>query len=921
MRFEHWIYTLPLRLRSLLRGARVEQELDEELRYHLERQIEQHVERGLSPEEARYAALRAMGGVEQQKELCRDRRRVSLADHAVRDVRYGLRVLRRSPIFTTVAVLSLALGIGANAAIFHLVDAVRLRSLPVPDAHELVDVRPNGAQAFGTYEGVNSKATYPLWEQIRTHQTAFSGMFAWGDVGLLIGRGAAARRADGLWVSGDFFRVLGVTPVRGRLIAASDDHRGCAGGTAVISYGFWQRHFGGADAAVGGTLTIFDRPVTVIGVTEASFTGLEVGRSFEIALPVCAAADGPRRDEDVVTALDRRDFWWLTVMGRLKPGWTIERASEQLKAISAGILQATQPSGYPAELMQAYRNITFSAFPAAQGVSRLRDAHDRSLLLLLGLTGLVLLITCGNLATLMLARAGAREREIAVRAAIGASRPRIVAQLVIESLLVAGAGAVLAVPIALVSARALVGSLDVVDNPVTLTLSADWRLVTFVGVSAVLTTVLFGLLPALRASVVDPIVAMRHASRGLTADRRHAIFQRALVAGQIAVSLVLVMAALLFVRTFRNLATVDLGFEPSGLVAISFLDLPSQALPVEQRVVFQRRLTEEMRSIPGIAAAASSSKIPLQRGVWSHFFTVPGGEASQKASRFTYVGPGYFETMGIRLLAGRAFTDRDDSAGRPVLIVNESFVRGHLGQRNPISATLRRLAEPGYPETLFEIVGVVGNIKYADFRDESCWCDGPDGMPPIAYVPIAQDPSPFPWAPIVVRTDVSIAALTDAVTTRVERLNPAITVGVLDIEEQLQDRLSPERMVAWLAGAFGALAVVLVTVGLYGIIAYRAVSRRNEIGIRLSLGATRMQIVLLVLRDSLLLLAIGLAIGLPLTRAALRGAEALLFGLLPNDVPMLVAAAVLLTAAATAAGSIPAWRAARTQPSVALRSE
>jgi predicted permease len=907
-------------LRGLLGRRRIEGEIAEELRDHLEREIEAYRSRGVSYEEARRLALRDLGGLMQTIESTRAVRATWL-DTVWRDVGYGARVLRRSPIFTTIAVLSLALGIGANAAIFQLVDAVRLRNLPVPNAHDLVDVRPSGAQAFGTYEGVNAKATYPLWEQIRTHQTAFSGMFAWGDIGLLIGRGAAARRADGIWVSGDFFRVLGVTAARGRLIEAGDDYRGCAGGTAVISYAFWQRHFGGADTAVGSTLTIADRPVTVIGVTDASFTGLEVGRSFEIALPVCTAGTGPRRDEDVVTALDRRDFWWLTVMGRLKPGWTIERASEQMRAISPGILQATQPSGYPAELMQAYRNITFSASPAAQGVSRLRDAHDRSLLLLLGLTGLVLLITCGNVATLMLARAGAREREMAVRAAIGASRPRIVAQLVVESLLVAGAGAVLAVPMALASARALVGFLDVADNPVTLTLGVDWRLVTFVGVIAVLTTVLFGLLPALRVSVVHPIVAMRQASRGLTADRRNAIFQRALVVGQIAVSLVLVMAALLFVRTFRNLATVDFGFEPSGLFAITFMDLPSQALPVEQRVVFQRQLTEEMRSIPGIAAAASSSKIPMQRGVWSHFFTVPGGDASQKAARFTYVGPGYFETMGIRRLAGRAFTDSDNPTGRPVLIVNESFVRAHLGQRNPIGATVRRLTEPGYPETMFEIVGVVSNIKYADFRDESCWCEGPDGMPPIAYVPIAQDPSPFPWAPIVVRTDVLIAALTDAVTTRVERLNPAIAVGIIDIDEQLQDRLGPERMVAWLAGAFGVLAVVLVTVGLYGVIAYRAVSRRNEIGIRLSLGATRTQIVQLVLRDSVPLLAIGLAIGLPLTSAALRGAEALLFGLSPTDVPMLVAAAVLLAVAAAAAGSIPACRAARTQPDVALRSE
>jgi putative ABC transport system permease protein len=843
------------------------------------------------------------------------------ADHVIRDVRYGIRVLRRSPVFTAVAILSLALGIGANAAIFQLIDTVRLRTLPIANPQELAEVRADGVHSFGVSEDVNSQITYPLWEQIRAHQSAFAAMFAWGNQTFLSGRGSEARRARGLWVSGDFFRVLGITPERGRLLIADDDYRGCGAGPVVVSHSFWQTYFGGRESVIGSTLTLLDQPFTVVGVTPAGFTGLEIGQNFDVAVPVCSAAlwdtsVGGKR-------LDQRDYWWLTVMGRLKPDWTIARASEHLRALSPGFLEATVPTGYSADLLARYRSFRFGVIPAGRGVSRLREAHGTSLSLLLGLTGLVVLITCGNLATLMLARASAREREIAVRVAIGASRPRLVSQMLIESLLVAAGGAALAIPVAVLSGRTLIAFLDTAGTPVTLNLTADWRLVAFVGASAVLTSILFGLVPALRVSIVDPTAAMRQMSLGSTLDRHRdrARFQRGLVVGQIAVSLVLVVSALLFVQSFRNLTAIDTGFETDGTIAVSFLDLQSAALPLEQRVAFQQQLTAEIRSVPGVAAAAASTHVPLSGATWAHFFRVTGLTGNdRRVSRFTYVSPGYFEALKIPILSGRDFQEADNARSRRVMLINESFVRSHLGGLHPIGATVRTIAEAGYPETTYEIIGVVGNTKYADLREEPCWCDVPARwMPPIAFVPIAQNPGLQPWAPVIVRSGTS--RVTSAIAQRVTRLNPAIAIQFIELKSQIRERLVAERMIAWLAGAFGVVAMVLVAVGLYGIIAYLTVSRRKEIGIRLSLGSTQAQIVMLVLRDNLWLLATGLAIGLPLAATAIRSASTLLFGLTPTDVPTLAGAACLLASTAALAGGIPAWRAAKVHPDVALRCD
>ena len=681
----------------------------------------------------------------------------------------------------------------------------------------------------------------------------------------------------------------------------------------VVSHAFWQTALGGRDSAIGSTLTIADRPFTVVGVTPPSFTGLEIGESFDVALPTCAAALWDTR-------LDQRDRWWLTVMGRLKPGWTMAAANQHLQTMSPGLIEATVPPGYDAGFIEGYRRIRFGVIPAGRGVSRLREAHGTSLSLLLGLTGLVLLITCGNLATLMLARASARGREIAVRIAIGASRRRLVSQMLIESLLIAAAGAILALPVALLASRALVAFLGTTADRITLDLTADWRLVTFVGATATATTILFGLLPAVRVSTVDPLAVMRQGSRGMTVDRHRARFQRGLVIGQVAVSLVLIFSALLFVQTFRNLTTVDIGFDATRTMVVRFSDQLSQDLPADRKIAFQEQLASEIRSVPGVAAAASTTHVPLSGATWSHFFRDPE-TGKQRASRFAYVSPGYFATLRVPVRLGRDFTSQDAARSQRVMMVNESFVRGHLRGRSPIGQTIRTLPEPGFPETTYEIVGVVGDTKYGDLRDENCWCPANGPGAPIAYVPIAQNPSPYAWAPIIVRTGIGSPDMAGTIGRRIERLNAGIVVEFVDLSARVGEKLVGERMIAWVAGAFGILAMAIVSVGLYGIIAYLAVSRRHEIGIRFALGSTRSQIARLVLRDNVWLMAAGLVTGVPLAVVAMRSAGKLLFGLAATDLPTLAGATCLLACAGLLAGAIPAWRAAHTRPDVALRSD
>src|SRR5215468_2105723 len=438
-------------------------------------------------------------------------RLLNLIENILQDLRYAIRALCGSPGFTAVAILSLALGIGANTAIFQLLNAVRLRSLPVANPQELAEVRIAGGNGgYGSQNGINSELSNALWEKIRQSQEAFSGIFAWGNGDFYVGDGGDARRAKGLYVSGDFFSTLGVTPLQGRLFTTADDRRGCGNPGAVISYEFWQSYLGGANSAIGSPLRIQDRLFTVIGVTPPGFFGLEVGQGFDVALPLCARE---------ARALDRLDYFWLVVMGRLKPDWTLAQAAASVNTASQAIFEATLPPGYDIVNVERYRNFRLTAVPAGRGVSRLRQDYETSLWLLLAITGLVLLIACANLANLMLARASAREQEMAVRIALGASRSRLIRLLLSESLPLAGVGGALGAGLARLMSRGLTSLLTTEGNLLRLDLSVDWRALAFMAIIAVLTCVIFGLVPALQASQINPGTAVKSSGRGLAAKK------------------------------------------------------------------------------------------------------------------------------------------------------------------------------------------------------------------------------------------------------------------------------------------------------------------------------------------------------------------------------------------------------------------
>ena len=813
------------------------------------------------------------------------------------DLRHGARLLRLSPGFTLVAVLSLALGIGANTAIFQLLNAVRLRSLPIARPHELAEVRIVGGNGgMGINAGPYGQLTRPLWEEIEKHQQAFSGAFAWAANDVPVGEGSELRRAKGLSVSGDFFRVLGVRAERGRLILP-EDAGACPSTRAVVSHAYWQSQMGGRDLDAAGRLVVNGERTEVVGVTPPEFFGLAVGETFDIATPFC------RPKEEL-----RRDFFDVSVMGRLRPGWTVEKTSAHFGAIGPGLLAETAITGYSTNAVERYKSFRLAAYPASGGVSALRSQYDASLRLLLGVTALVLLIACANLANLMLARASAREREIAVRAALGASRGRLFRQLLAESALLAALGSVMGVALAQVLSRVLVWSLSTESGSVSLSLATDWRVLVFAAAAGGLTCVVFGALPAIRGTRVEPLAAMKAGGRGMSAGRDRLFLQRLMVATQIAVSLVLLVGALLFVRSFRNLMTFDPGMRQGGIV-VGFFGFEQSQVPRERLGDFQRDLLEEVRGVPGVLEAATTTNVPLWGPSWGHGITAGDTEGS---SMFTWVSPGYFRTMGIALMRGRDFGPGDTASALRVAVVNQAFVQKLLGGGDPIGRTLRTHPEPNYPATEYEIVGVIPDTRYNDLRGDT---------PPQAFGPASQFPSLSPWAAMMIHVNVAPPTAIAAVKRRIAAAHPEIVMEFNGFQARIRDGLVRERLLALLSGFFGLLAALLVTVGLYGVVSFLVAGRRQEIGIRVALGARRGQVIGMVMRDAGKLLMVGVVVGIALALAAGRSAGALLFGLKPNDPATLLGAGLFLTLIAAGASFVPARRAARLDPMAALRSE
>jgi putative ABC transport system permease protein len=830
-----------------------------------------------------------------------------LEDEMIQDLRLGLRMLLKNKSFTAVAVLSLALGIGANTAIFQLVEVVQLRMLPVKAPAELVEVQMTSMdRARGGFLRDRPTVTNLIWEQFRDRQQAFSNTFAWGPDRVNLSQGGEVRLGRMLYLSGDAFNTLGLNPQQGRLFNAADDFKGCTGAGMVLSHDFWQREFGGDPNVTSRKVTLGENQFPVIGVTPASFFGMEVGRSFDMALPICAIAQvrGNRR------FLDSGVQWWLTITGRLKPGWTIDQAAAHAQQLSPAVFETSLPANYPANSVDDYRNSKLTAIAGGSGISQLRDTYEQSLWLLLGVAGLVLLIACANLTNLLLARASSREREIAVRRALGASRLRLIRQLLVESLLLASIGSVLGLVLAQVLSRFLVTFFNTGTEQVFLDLTPNWKVLGFAAGLAIVTCLLFGLAPAIRSTRLNLNSVLKSGGRGLTAGRERFSLRRALVVTQVALSLVLVAGALLFSRSLAKLMDVDTGFQAEDVLTSTIvfqrLNLPPERIPA-----FKDQIVERIRVIPGVEAAATGMTPFRDWGggsVWAD-----GRDASQAmGTNLSRVGPEYFKTLKIPLISGRDFDARDKVGSPDVAIVNEAFAKRFFEGVNPVGKGFWVGASPGSPDTRFEIVGVVGNTKNDDLRE---------AFPPTAYYAAAQDDGAGAGATVLVRSRLSHAQTVAAMNQALSEINPAISVSYQNFKPMIEATILRERLLSTLSGFFGVLALILASIGLYGILSYGVASRINEIGIRMALGAKSRDVFWLILREAVVLVIIGVVLGLPLIVAGARLAATLLFNVGRTDPFSLIVAAVSLLAVAILAGYLPSRRATRVDPLVALRYE
>jgi predicted permease len=824
------------------------------------------------------------------------------------DLFYAARRLGRSWGFTLAAVLTLALGIGANTAIFQLIEAVQLRSVPVRDPGSLVEVRVadmRGARgSFGWHAGL----TNAIWEELRRRQGALAGAFAWGSGRLRLESTGEPRFASAILASGGFFDTLGVRPAVGRLLGERDDQKGCSAAAAVLSHTFWQREYGGDPSVVGRRISLGRYPFEVVGVAAAGFTGLEVGRGFDVVVPLCAEALPPGKP----SRLDSGTSWWLVVMGRVGPAERA-RASAQLAALSPGLFEATLPPNYPPDSVGSYRAFKLEAQPAAGGISRLREQYSASLLFLQATAALVLLVGCANLASLMLARTTARERELAARVALGAGRLRLVRLLLSESLLLAVLGAVLGAWLAGVLSSALVSAIDTQPSTLFLDLGLDWRAFGFAASAATLTCALFGLAPALRAARVSPETVLRSSGRGTTEGRARLGLRRALVIGQVALSLVLVAGAFVFARSLANLLGQDTGMAVGG-VEIATVDMGPLELPVSRQSSIRSELYSLLRAVPGVVSVAETNLVPLSGSAWGNSVWPDGGDRTRRSdANFARTSAEYFRTMGVALLAGRTFDERDTPQSPRVAVVNQAFARAVFGSsEGALGRRFWQEATPDTPDQLFEVVGLVSDTAYQDLRR---------GRQSIAYLAFAQDPDPSAVAQLLIRTSGDPKELVPSLRAATQSLSPAIVTTFQDYPGLVDRQLVRDRVVAGLSGFFGLLALLLATLGLYGVMAF-AVSRRTaEIGIRMALGAERTEILKLVLREALALVALGLALGLALSLALAHTVRTLVFGLEPHDPLTIGVACVVLGLVGLAASYFPARRAARLDPMAALHQE
>jgi len=829
------------------------------------------------------------------------------------DLKFALRVLRRSPLFTCVALASLALGIGANTAIFTLIDQLMLRLLPVKNPEQLVMIWSTGPH-MGNNNGSRA-ASYPMYQDFQRQGQAFTQVFCRYYTSLSISFDGQTERVIAELVSGNYFQALGVRPAIGRIFSPEEDDRQYQGHpVAVLSHDYWVNRFGADAAVVGKKILVNNYPMVIVGVSAAGFTGLDPSGSPQIRVPILMKPLMTPNWDD----LGNRRSQWIQLFARMKPGYTVESARASLQPLFQQILRQEMTEPAFRDVSQYYRDLfmkrTVRMETAAAGYSPLRQSYSTALIVLMSMVGLVLVIACSNVANLLIARAAARQKEIAVRLAVGASRWQLLRPLLVESLLLSVTGGIIGLVLSFWMIRGLLSFLPVGGVPLMLRAEPDSRILAFNLALALATGLLFGLAPAFQALRVNLSGALKDVAGAVAGPGGSVRLRKGLVAAQVALSFLLLAGAGLFVKTLSNLKSMNPGFRDIGNL-VTFQVAPElNGYSASRMRAFYMQLLENVRAVPGVKAAGFA-RVPLLHGwEWDSSMSVEGyqhkdGEDMQ--AFMNSLSPGYWQTMGVPLLEGRDFDARDEGERRTVAIVNRKFAQHFFGKR---SALGRHIGFGRRPDTKLdiEIVGVVENSLY----------EGPrEGVHRQAFVPHLQGPFPGSVA-FYVRTSLESKQVFAALRREVMKLDPAMPVYEMKtLENQLDETLGTERLIAALSAAFGAVATLLAVVGLYGVMAFVVARRTREIGLRMALGADRGAVVWLVMREVLSLLVIGLAVGLPSAYLLSRYVSSQLFGLSPADLPTALTALAILATAAAGAGFLPARHASSIDPIRALRYE
>ncbi|MBS1822593.1 MAG: ABC transporter permease [Acidobacteria bacterium] len=901
------------RVRMLFQGSRFQDDLDEEMRTHKELREQEYRDRGLSPEAAHSAASRRFGNTASIRERSFRAWGWSWLEGLLQDARYGVRSMFRSPVLTLVALLSLALGIGANTAIFSFLDAIMLRSLPVKEPAQLVQLGEGDEAGVTDRYGSDTLYSYPFFREFRQKNTAFSDVAAVFSFGSSV-HGTLDRRdqMQGLTpdiVSGTFFSTLGVQPVLGRLFTPGDDAVEGAHPVAVISYAFWQSGFAGAPDILNHTVKLGDATFSIVGVAPPGFFGIEVGHAPDLWVPMAMMRSLPSH----FTGYNDNFFQSNYIFGRLKPGVTGAQAEAEVNVLYQQIVR-----GFPDAKLNAYNlsHLERTHIPLtslSNGRSYLRRNFSDPLKILMGITALVLLIACANIANLLLARSTVRAREFAVRQALGAQRVRLVRQLLTESLLLAIAGGILGVAFAVVADRLLLrmisGGADA--DLIPLDVSLNLRLLLFSLAATLTTAIVFGIVPALRGTRVQVTDALKD-GRGPSSGTSRSPLGKTLIVAQVAVSLVLAVAAVLFVRSLVNLTRIDPGFNRNGVLR---LDIDSNVTGLKgddpRLMAMFGEIEQRVSALPGVKAASFGSFFFAQ-GSWNGVINVPGAGYNDRIDvKHNVIDGDFFKTMQIPLLAGRTFGPQDTATSHKVAIISEATARDLFPTGvNPIGRHYFLGRDPN-PKSDVEVVGIVKDVKFLSLQEAQQYID---------YIPNPQHP--WGYGGLAVRYSGDFNAVSTAVQQAIHSVDRTLPISHVTTLDSIVDRtITNQRLVAQLSAFFGLLAVFLSSIGIYGLMSYMVGKRTNEIGIRIAVGASRASVRWLVMREILLLVAIGIAIGVPVTFFGSRIVTSMLFGLRGTDAVSLAASIAGLLLIAVLAGYLPARRAARVDPVVALRYE